>query len=251
MKDKTKVRNNRLNALLGRAGVAEEIREQVTAVEEKLDAAGVQHKALTAPELEAVLATAIQTVRGERVQKQAALTQDDLIDLILAAHDALADVPPEGAREAVMQMVADLMADDTGEIEMALFGEDEAAPEGEAVAEDENEDVPAKAAVKALPDFLKKLIDDQADMTDALIETAEIVEALEKADLPGRFAKMESALARLLTQVEAAPRRASTDAATRVPDVAELEKAINGALEADEITLVAGIPVQRKRNGSK
>lgn len=244
MSDKTQVRNSVLDKLLGRKGAAEEIREQVASAEEELDAAGVQHKALTAPELEAVLATAIQAVRRDRVQKQAALTQDDLVDLILAVHDALADVPPEEARQTVMQMVADLMADDTSEIEMALFGEDEEVPE------DGDEKAFTKVVASALPDFLKKLIDDQADMTDALIETAEIVEALEKADLPGRFTKMENSLARLLALAEAAPRRASVAAETRLPDAAALEKAV-AALQADEYTTEAGILVRKAAGNGK
>ncbi len=239
---KTERRNSVLDRLLGRIGAADEIRAQVSEAEKELDAAGIQHKALTASELEALLASAIQTVRADRVQKQATLTQDDLVDIILAMHEALADVPPENARETVVQFISDLMADDTAEIEMALFGSDE-----EETAEerpDEKREEEKTKTDKRLTDLLDRLVDDQADMTDALINTMEMVVELEKADLPGQMKALTATVERLAGIIEGPARRASDAAETRVPDAQALEAAIK-KLQADDYTVVAGIPVRK------
>ena len=127
-------RDGLLDAILGRKDAAKELRETAEAITEELDEQGVAHKQqFSATELRDLFAElgdqlqqATRWVRATQAQAKArAISVDDLTDVIMYVAQKIEGVPDDQVREVINKLLGDALDDDTLEIDMGVFADDE------------------------------------------------------------------------------------------------------------------------------
>lgn len=209
---KMSARDDLLDKITGKSGLSQALRKGIAQVGKTLDKAGIQHKETTA-NVEAVVKGLIDDVGTE-------------VDTLLAN---LMETPPEGLKDAIVQLVLGKMAD-TAE----ATDQTDTSEEPGVVSEAPPEFVGESKALHTLLDNLvttqKGLLEDQTALRKAiealqpLNQLGEVFKAYEN-----RQSNVESQLKILSGLLAGRPRAASQDASTLVTDPKKLTEAKKAA----------------------
>lgn len=184
-----------LDKMLGKVGAAKRLRKGVQKIEENLDAAGVEHKAL--PEKDKAL-------------------MEDLAAKIDGLIGELTDSAPDGLRDQVMQVVMSSLttaAPAEAEPEEELMEEDP-LPEEEMMAEEDDEE---EAFMGKSVKLFDSLMESQAQLVSDMSDISKAIKGLEPvAGVPAAVKALEDRISKLEKQLSARPRMASRASETQI-----------------------------------
>lgn len=186
-----------LDKMLGKVGAAKRLRKGVQKIEETLDNAGVEHKAL--PEKDKAL-------------------MEDLAAKIDGLIGELTDSAPEGLRDQVMQVVMSSLttaapAEPEIEPEEEFMEEDPLPEEEMMVEEDDGEEAFMGKSVK----LFDSLMESQAQLVTDMSDISKAIKGLEPvAGVPAALKALEDRISKLEKQLSARPRMASRASETQI-----------------------------------
>lgn len=219
MQDKEKSQRGAfLDKLLGRDGVADELRKAPTALETALTAAGVQHKAMQSDASPAV-PTATAETETPATGSDEATTIFNAAWAVIEANNGKEGVTTDQVKQQMLAAIQQQLAADH-----ATETAPPPTPAAKALATTEIGELQnPMEAIKALTKFNNELIDTQAQQSKDLGEVVKAFQALAPvvnaiAGLPDIVTKLGERVGDVEKQLAGRPRIASQDAATKVDE---------------------------------